>query len=79
MGTNLRATARVLRSNPRPDRYQIETVTHSLCRPCVMDLKVAVQTVESDEVNVLKRLNMAAGDVVTSTESAGVYQACLSM
>lgn len=58
---------------------KIENLTHGFRRPCVMDLKMGVQTVEDDESNILKRLKMTALDVVTRTKSAGVRLEGLSM
>lgn len=58
---------------------KIENLTHGFHRPCVMDLKMGVQTVEDDEASFFKRLKMNALDMYTHTRSEGVRLEGLSM
>lgn len=61
------------------DSIKIENLTHGFARPCVMDLKMGVQTVEDDESSLLKKVKMKALDVVTGTKSVGCRLEGLSM
>eukprot|EP00177_Eucheuma_denticulatum_P007073 GFKZ01012866.1.p1 GENE.GFKZ01012866.1~~GFKZ01012866.1.p1 ORF type:complete len:455 (-),score=74.09 GFKZ01012866.1:849-2213(-) len=61
------------------DSIQIEDLTYGFRRPCVMDLKMGIQTVEDDEKKLIKKLKMTALDVVTRTKQAGVRLEGLSM
>lgn len=61
------------------DAIRIENLTFGYSRPCVLDLKMGVQTVEDDESSILKKLKMTALDVVTRTKSAGCRLEGLSM
>lgn len=58
---------------------KIENLTYGFRRPCVVDLKMGVQTVEDDESSLFKRLKMNALDIYTHTKSAGVRLEGLSM
>lgn len=58
---------------------KIENLTHGFNRPCVIDLKMGVQTVENDEASFLKRLKMTALDHFTRSKSAGCRLEGLSM
>lgn len=61
------------------DSIKIEDLTYGFRRPCVMDLKMGIQTVEDDEKKLIKKLKMTALDVVTRTKQAGVRLEGLSM
>lgn len=61
------------------ESIKIENLTHGFARPCVMDLKMGVQTVEDDESSLLKKVKMRALDVVTRSKSAGCRLEGLSM
>ena len=62
-----------------PDSIKIENLTYGFKRPCVIDLKMGVETVEHDEAGLLKRLKMSALDVVTRSKSSGCRLEGLSM
>lgn len=61
------------------DKIRIENLTHGYNKPCVIDLKMGVQTVEADEASFLKRLKMTALDHFTRSKSAGCRLEGLSM
>lgn len=57
---------------------RIENLTHGFRRPCVVDLKIGIQTVESDE-KLLKRVKMTTLDALTGSRSEGCRLEGLSM
>lgn len=61
------------------DTIILENLTHGFGRPCVIDLKMGVQTVEDDKASLLKRLKMTALDHFTRSKSAGCRLEGLSM
>lgn len=61
------------------DSIKIENLTHTYSRPCVIDLKMGVQTVEDDEASLIKRLKMTTLDYVTRSKFEGCRLEGLSM
>lgn len=61
------------------DGIKIENLTHGYSRPCVIDLKMGEQTVESGEGSLLKQIRMKVLDHVTRSRSEGCRLEGLSM
>lgn len=61
------------------DRIKIENLTHNFDRPCVIDLKMGIQTVEDDESSLFKKLKMNALDTFTRSKAQGCRLEGLSM
>lgn len=61
------------------DTIQIENLTHGYSKPCVMDLKMGIQSFEDTEASFLKRLKMNALDYLTGSRQTGVRLEGLSM
>lgn len=61
------------------DGIKIENLTHDYSRPCVIDLKMGEQTVESGEGSLLKQIRMKVLDHVTRSRSEGCRLEGLSM
>lgn len=62
-----------------PHSISIENLTHGYKRPCVIDLKMGVQTFEDDGTSFFKKLRMNALDHVTRSKSEGCRLEGLSM
>lgn len=61
------------------NKIQIENLTFGYSRPCVIDLKMGIHTVEKDGVSLLKKMKMTALDFVTRSRSEGCRLEGLSM
>lgn len=61
------------------DAIKIENLTYGFSRPCVIDLKMGVQTVEDDETSLIKRLKMTTLDYLTRSKFEGCRLEGLSM
>eukprot|EP00737_Agarophyton_chilense_P001056 gb/GEZJ01001174.1/.p1 GENE.gb/GEZJ01001174.1/~~gb/GEZJ01001174.1/.p1 ORF type:complete len:489 (-),score=67.07 gb/GEZJ01001174.1/:619-1962(-) len=62
-----------------PSSIKIENLVFSYKRPCVIDIKMGIHTVEEQETNLFKKLKMNALDLVTGSRSEGCRLEGLSM
>ncbi|KAI0562273.1 Inositol polyphosphate kinase [Gracilaria domingensis] len=62
-----------------PSSIKIENLVFGYKRPCVIDIKMGIHTVEEQETNLFKKLKMNALDLVTGSRSEGCRLEGLSM
>eukprot|EP00178_Gracilaria_changii_P003049 TRINITY_DN1445_c0_g1_i1.p1 TRINITY_DN1445_c0_g1~~TRINITY_DN1445_c0_g1_i1.p1 ORF type:complete len:452 (-),score=82.53 TRINITY_DN1445_c0_g1_i1:6189-7544(-) len=63
----------------QPSSIKIENLVFGYKRPCVIDIKMGIHTVEEQETNLFKKLKMNALDLVTGSRSEGCRLEGLSM